>query len=246
MGIIYSIVNKINCATYIGSTNGNVKYRWQRHRTDLNHNRHHSIFLQRAWNKYGKNNFKFIILKEVDNLELLNEEQKFLDDRRNNFPSNLNYNICWNARNCEGRNVSEKTKEKLRIANKGKIVSDETKIKISEGWERNSKKTYKLISPTNEITEFKNIRKFSRENGLTHTAIKLLLENKIYQHKGWVKNYSHTYSFISPDSIIYENIVNLTEFCKKHDLKMKGMSKLHCGKAKSYFKWKKYNNNENK
>ena len=58
-----------------------------------------------------------------------------------------------------------------------------------------------------------------------------------------MKDYSHSYSFISPDGIIYKNITNLTNFCDEHNLKMKGMSKLHCGGVKSYFKWTKNINN---
>ena len=49
---IYKIENKIAGKLYIGSSLS-LKNRWERHRRDLNSGIHHSIHLQRAWDKYG-------------------------------------------------------------------------------------------------------------------------------------------------------------------------------------------------
>jgi len=59
---IYKISSIDTGDFYIGSSI-NIKDRWIRHKKDLNKNRHHSIFLQRAWNKYGKSNFLFEVLQ---------------------------------------------------------------------------------------------------------------------------------------------------------------------------------------
>lgn len=76
---IYIIRNKINSKFYIGSS-CDIKKRWRRHRYDLNRNGHHNIYLQRAWNKYGKCNFEFeIILEEDNDVNLFKIEQKLLD-----------------------------------------------------------------------------------------------------------------------------------------------------------------------
>ncbi len=239
MGVIYSIVNKINDACYIGSTIGNGKSRWIRHKTDLNANKHHSNYLQRAWDKYGSNNFEFKILLSVEDDILLIKEQEYLDDRKNNYPAKLNYNVLWVAGNCTGRKYSESTLNKMSKSHLGKKIPLETREKLSISHANRINKTYRLISPNNEIFEFNNIRKFCRENKLEHNSIGQLLKGKIYYCNGWIKDYSHTYSFISPDGIVYENIVSLTNFCKEHNLKMKGMSKLHRNDAKSYLGWKK-------
>jgi group I intron endonuclease len=58
---IYSIENKVNGNCYIGST-VNYKSRWRDHKTTLRHGRHHSFILQKAWNKYGEENFEFKLL----------------------------------------------------------------------------------------------------------------------------------------------------------------------------------------
>jgi len=242
MGVIYSITNKINGACYIGSTVTNGSPRWIRHKTDLNANIHHSQYLQRAYNKYGKDNFEYVILETVDEDNLLAKEQEYLDDRKNNYPSDLNYNMCWVAGNCSGRKFSDDTKLKMSKNSKNRIVSKETRDKIGKALSDRANKIYCLISPENEVHNFTNIRKFCRENGLECTSIGLLLQGKIHYNKGWVANFSHTYAFTDPNGVVFENIVSLTKFCEEHKLRMKGMSKLHRGYNKTYYGWTKYGN----
>ena len=56
--VIYKILNKANGKFYIGSTN-KVSRRWTHHKSNLKYNRHCNQKLQRAYNKYGKDNFEF-------------------------------------------------------------------------------------------------------------------------------------------------------------------------------------------
>lgn len=71
-GYIYSIVNTINNKRYVGKT-VNLNQRIQRHWLQLNNNKHHSIKLQRAFNKYGKENFKI----EYQQYTIKNEEELY-------------------------------------------------------------------------------------------------------------------------------------------------------------------------
>ncbi|PKG24682.1 NUMOD3 domain-containing DNA-binding protein [Niallia nealsonii] len=77
---IYMITNKINGNFYVGSSN-DFKVRWKTHRNKLNAGTHHSIHLQRAWNKYGEESFEFAGIIELPNdKDILHEkEQTFLD-----------------------------------------------------------------------------------------------------------------------------------------------------------------------
>ena len=113
---IYKIINIINNKCYVGSSI-NIISRWNQHKKDLKSNKHHSIKLQRSYNKYGENNFKYEIIEECEKGLLLIREKYNIDllDCYNN-----GYNIAIPA-NCVmlGRNHSEKTKEILREKSKG-------------------------------------------------------------------------------------------------------------------------------
>lgn len=61
---IYAIRERVSGRQYVGSA---VDYRdrWRHHRWHLNKGDHHCSYLQRAWNKYGRDNFEFLILEEL-------------------------------------------------------------------------------------------------------------------------------------------------------------------------------------
>ena len=111
---IYKIKNIKNNKVYIGSS-VNIKARWQQHKSRLRKGNHHSISLQRAWKKYGEDNFEFTIL------EVVNNEISILD--RENFY--INQFQCANGRN--GYNLLPVAGSPL-----GSKASDETKKRMSE------------------------------------------------------------------------------------------------------------------
>lgn len=75
---VYSITNIINNKRYIGSSR-DIYGRWALHERELIKGNHHSLHLQRAWDKYGKENFRFEIIEECLQEELLHKEQKWYD-----------------------------------------------------------------------------------------------------------------------------------------------------------------------
>lgn len=75
---IYRILNRVNGNCYYGSSN-NVEKRWLRHKNELNKGKHINIILQRAWNKYGDDNFIFELVESCNVKLLLEIEQKYLD-----------------------------------------------------------------------------------------------------------------------------------------------------------------------
>jgi group I intron endonuclease len=89
---IYKIINKINGKYYIGSA-VNIKERFTRHIRELKQNKHHNINLQRAWNKYGSNNFAFTILKICNKKTIRKFEQNILN-RAFKTNKKMLYNIC--------------------------------------------------------------------------------------------------------------------------------------------------------
>ena len=75
----YEIRNKLDGMAYGGSS-GNIERRRGDHRRALCRGKHHCIRFQRAWNKYGKDAFEFIVLEVIEDAVLrLAAEQIWLD-----------------------------------------------------------------------------------------------------------------------------------------------------------------------
>lgn len=144
---IYSITNSVNSKIYVGSSN-NVKKRIRDHISSLKNNKHHSITLQRLYNKNKQTDayLIFSILEFCDNKdELLKTEQKWMDFF-NSYNPKFGYNINQTAGSRLGIKVTEETKKKIsdywkkhkhpcigkESVNKGKTLSQEHKDKISE------------------------------------------------------------------------------------------------------------------
>ena len=84
-----------------------------RHKKDLAKGKHHSILLQRAWDKYGEQSFKFELIEKVSNPEhLLAYEQVYLDYYKS-YESERGYNICKVAGSGYGIKWSEEAKKKI-------------------------------------------------------------------------------------------------------------------------------------
>lgn len=112
---VYQIRNLTNGKRYIGSAAGPEGFvgRWRRHRNALNSSKHHSIHLQRAWNKNGTESFVFEILLYCDPENCLMYEQIALDYHK------PEYNICRVAGNRTGMRHTELTKKRISIAHRG-------------------------------------------------------------------------------------------------------------------------------
>lgn len=75
---IYRIKNLVNNKCYYGSSK-QIEKRLTRHKRELKNNIHINCILQRAWDKYGEDNFLFEVVEECHINVLLETEQKYLD-----------------------------------------------------------------------------------------------------------------------------------------------------------------------
>lgn len=133
---IYIIANTKNGNFYIGQS-VNMQSRWDSHKAALNKGVHKNSHLQRAWNKYGKVMFGFLVL-EYCSIEALDaREQHYLDL----YASNDNcYNVAKDVQGPQrGRTLSDEHKRKIsdtRKANKAKSKMPPARaISISGGRE---------------------------------------------------------------------------------------------------------------
>jgi group I intron endonuclease len=78
---IYKIINKVNGKYYVGSSKQILEHngRFYEHKRLLRQNKHINPHLQNAWNRYGEDNFNFVLVENVNELNLLIVEQKYLD-----------------------------------------------------------------------------------------------------------------------------------------------------------------------
>lgn len=151
---IYGIRNKINGKMYIGKTQDSFGDRRDCHWASLNGGYGVNKYLQNAWNKYGEENFEFIVVHNCVNGEStddINElEIKYIKDCKS---SDISYNIgdgC-DGGNMLGKHLSEETKRKIGEKNRvnmlGKKASDETKRKMSES----QKKRYEMWTEEDRV-----------------------------------------------------------------------------------------------
>lgn len=105
---IYLIKNKISGNFYVGSSRS-IYARVYEHINQLTKGKHHSRYLQRAWDLYGSGAFEYSVLELCTRDELITVEQKYLDALS---PS---YNMILTAG-----------------SNAGRICSDEERAAMSE------------------------------------------------------------------------------------------------------------------
>jgi group I intron endonuclease len=135
---IYCIENLINGKKYIGQTK-NYFRRIMGHKSLLRGGYDGCSYLQNAWNKYGEENFKFyMLIKCVDNKELLDKLEIFYIKYYNTNVRDLGYNITSGGGGTRNLFRTEKQRAAQSIRMSGENhplymvpMSQETKDKIS-------------------------------------------------------------------------------------------------------------------
>jgi len=129
---IYKITNKVNQKIYIGSSVDFYK-RKSGHLYNFRKQTHQDYF-QKAYNKYGEENFVFEILEIVeDKAKLLKREQFYLDVLKPWIRS-IGYNIAKIAGSQLGFKHSQETKDKLSEIQIGKSYTDKVGEEKAKEW----------------------------------------------------------------------------------------------------------------
>jgi group I intron endonuclease len=127
---IYMIRNKINNKLYIGCA-VDYKRRFIEHKSKLKLNKHYNNYLQRNWNKYGGENFEYIIIEICEKCQLKQKEILWIKYYRSDN-SFYGFNGTKGGDGSLGHIVSEVSRRKMSEKAKGRIVSEETRKNISE------------------------------------------------------------------------------------------------------------------
>ena len=125
---IYRIVNTVNGRVYVGSASC-LGGRRKAHEYRLKAGNHHSIKLQRAWNKYGESAFVFEVIEQVSGeASLLEREQHWIDHYD---AAKVGYNVAAVAGRTVGIVWTEEQKRKASESKKGVKKSPEHVAKMS-------------------------------------------------------------------------------------------------------------------
>jgi hypothetical protein len=183
---IYRILNKQDNKCYIGSS-ADIARRFCYHQKRLENKRHDNSHLQRAWDKYGKDAFGFIILFYCNKKYLITFEQSMIDfyDSANRRKG---YNICSIAGSCAGVKQSKKTILKIKITRaerklnekQGELMKGNTRWKARVNY-TTSEETKKKLS----IAHIgKSTRKGTHHSEEAKTKMSLAKKGKPSPHKG--------------------------------------------------------------
>lgn len=207
---VYGIYCLANNRVYIGSSSAKrgLIYRLRCHLADLKVGKHHSILLQRAWDKYGKQNFVFKVVEFVEPSQCVEREQYWLDYYDTSNPKK-GFNISPTAKSqlgvkrrqesiekhrmkMIGRKITEEHKKRLSEFNKGRVMSSESKRKMSEshkgvpkGDNRKKKILYEITSPEGMLFSSSSLTSFCSPLGLHVSAMTRVAKGLQENHKGW-------------------------------------------------------------
>jgi group I intron endonuclease len=126
--IIYCIKNKVNQKEYIGLTKRSLEQRWKQHVQESNRENswEWNTPLGNAIKKYGKNEFDVFILEYCKSEEELKQKEIQLIEERKSLVKFGGYNLTQGGDGRLGFKLSEETKRKISIGNKGKTYTEES------------------------------------------------------------------------------------------------------------------------
>lgn len=111
---IYCIENIVNNKKYIGQS-VNMKQRWSKHLSELKNGHHDNDYLQKSWNKYGEEGFKFYILEHCEK-DFLDENETYYIDLYNTMNRDYGYNLKSGGQ--ASNYVCDEVKAKISESNK--------------------------------------------------------------------------------------------------------------------------------
>jgi group I intron endonuclease len=209
---VYQIRCLITGQIYIGSA-VNMTKRWAGRRRCLQQAAHRNQHLQKAWNKYGEENFEFTVLEYVKRAFLLRAEQAWIDksqctNRKIGFniypiagsPGNTFVQVWEGFIDPKGNEVTITNLERfcqeqgLNRSSMSSLARGKGKLKSYKGWthknsvrQRDYIKTYDgfIDSDGHLVGPITNLAAFCREQGLDNTHMVAVAHGRICSHRGW-------------------------------------------------------------
>ena len=200
---IYFIRNKITGIGYVGQTANNFGDRRDSNFAKLRHGKHDNVLLQEDWDKYGEDNYEFVVLEELESPMNIDEREKFWIAKMKE--DGKSFNLQTGGKGFCGMHLSDQHKkaigEKNRIHNLGKKATEETKQKMS--------KSHKGMIVTEETKQKLRIANLGRKqteemklkNSISHSGDKCCLakytKEQVLMARELYTNGNHNYKDIA-------------------------------------------------
>jgi group I intron endonuclease len=193
-GYVYIITNMLDEKMYIGQT-VNVKSRWSSHLLSARNGV--ETLLYRAVRKHGKDNFSFEVVEEAYSREELDELEIYYIELYNTFKGR-GYNMSVGGTGHPkgedhpfyGGTHTEDARKRIGDAHRGKLVSDETRKKLSElkiGKVSGEKNPNAVLSEKQvlEIIDLINSKKYIQQEIADMYGVKQLVISRIKTGRTW-------------------------------------------------------------
>ena len=172
--IIYKAENKINGNIYIGQTSETLKRRMHRH--VIFSKKANNIYFYNALRKYGKDNFEWSILFNCLNKKELNQMERYFIACFN--ATNYVYNMTDGGGGRSGYKLSDDTKNKISLTNKNRIAPNKGVLHTEQTKEKIRLKATNRIVSLETRNKMSIIRKNKKGTYSSETKIKLSLARK--------------------------------------------------------------------
>lgn len=186
---------------YIGSAI-QFRKRWNFHWSLLRRGKHHATHLQHAYNKYGAERIRFVVVEVVSDLSILYAvEQRYLDALFQQVNRQCIYNVTQHANGSTGRKATPEARQRMSAFQKGRKRSLEVRQNMSMGRKglqftqahcdnaaikKSKGKRYTAVAPDGtQHSGIINLARFGREHGLSKSALHNVAAGLAKVHKGW-------------------------------------------------------------
>ena len=186
---IYKITNTTNNKVYVGSTKDYLS-RKRCHLCQLRKGKHHSKYLQRSYNKYGEENFKFELIIPCPVRYLVKMEQWFFNELK------PEYNILPIAGTNLGKIVTQETRIKISNTLRGrKATFPKTEQQIIDLINRSRKEVIQFDLDMNFIKTWESQSKVARDLKLSQSMVsKSCREPDLIVGNGFKFRYNYGYN----------------------------------------------------